>query len=352
MDRGQDVTLLNAFEYAPRWFADLYMGAHLAGQGSIPNFYGAAYQQANRRGGLFEPLRQGFDELTFERLIRAVCNERSDSVIVTHHLPLVGLARARAKGQLVCPLTCVVTDYTAHAVWAEPHVDVFAVANARVEQELRAHGVHGRIVQTGIPVKPEFEQVKLLSSESMPHVSASARIDNASDRGAEMRVLITIGGFSVGPLGAILRSFAGIKDVHMTVVCGRNQNAEAMARRVTEQHGLNAEIIGFESNMAARMRDAHLVIGKAGGLTVSEAMTAARPMVLVGTVPGNETANEVLVRESGAGVAAKAREVGRIASDLRSLLLTMSHNARASVTLGAAGSVLDNAKNLAMRAAV
>ena len=53
------------------------------------------------------------------------------------------------------------------------------------------------------------------------------------------------------------------------------------------------------------MARSHLVIGKAGGLTVTESLTAARPLVIVGAVPGNEQMNETWVTMSGAGVSAK-----------------------------------------------
>ncbi len=40
-------------------------------------------------------------------------------------------------------------------------------------------------------------------------------------RGEALRVLVTSGGFGVGPIGDIVRSFAGIDGVELTVVCGR-----------------------------------------------------------------------------------------------------------------------------------
>ena len=51
---------------------------------------------------------------------------------------------------------------------------------------------------------------------------------------------------------------------------------QAVARR----YGVCADVLGFERDMPARVAAAHVVVGKAGGLTVSEALTAGRPMVL------------------------------------------------------------------------
>jgi processive 1,2-diacylglycerol beta-glucosyltransferase len=95
--------------------------------------------------------------------------------------------------------------------------------------------------------------------------------------------------------------------------------------------------------MPARVAEAHVVVGKAGGLTVSETLTAGRPMIIVGAVPGNETINADLVVRAGAGVVARPRDVGTIAARMRQVLAIapMGRKARALVLPRAAERVLD-----------
>src|SRR5205807_5836265 len=170
-------------------------------------------------------------------------------------------------------------DYTAHAVWAERGVDAFCTASALPTWELSMHGVsRERIVRTGIPVRPAFERI------------ARVRDPLPSE---PLRVLVTSGGFGVGPLREIVRSCAAIPNVALTVICGASD--ELRARVAADLAGTNANVIGFERDMPARVADAHVVVGKAGGLTVSETLTAGRPMIIVGAVPGNEQQNETFV---------------------------------------------------------
>jgi UDP-N-acetylglucosamine:LPS N-acetylglucosamine transferase len=114
---------------------------------------------------------------------------------------------------------------------------------------------------------------------------------------------------------------------------------------------VTARVVGFEKNMAGRLAEAHVVVGKAGGLTVSEAMTAGRPMVMVGTVPGNELSNERLVVDARAGQAARADQVGPLVDALRAagVLAAMGARARELVLPGAADRVLDVTAELAVR---
>jgi UDP-N-acetylglucosamine:LPS N-acetylglucosamine transferase len=95
--------------------------------------------------------------------------------------------------------------------------------------------------------------------------------------------------------------------------------------------------------MPARVAEAHVVVGKAGGLTVSETLTAGRPLVLAGVVPGNESVNARLVARFDAGCVARPADVGTLVAAMRAhrLFEPMGRNARAMVVHQAADRVLD-----------
>jgi processive 1,2-diacylglycerol beta-glucosyltransferase len=332
--RGMRVELVNTFDHAPRFVGDAYLAAHLAGQNAAPEIYGHLYENANRRDGVFEPLRLEIDNLLFGDLLHHVRALAPRAVIATHHLPLVVLGRARTKGLLDAPLTGVVTDYTSHACWAEEGVDQWVVPCPEAATELAAHGARQeRIAITGIPVRRAFERIPAPKAAS-----------------PRLRVLVTSGGFGAAPMTRIVRSFRDVVNVDLTVVCGaKASKLEARVARAAREAGVSANVIGFESNMAARMAEAHIVVGKAGGLTVTETMTAGRPMVIASAVPGNEKLNEARVVNAGAGVAAAPEDVGLVIESLRSrsgLLDLMGRRARALVPCCAASRVLDCAFSL------
>ncbi len=332
--RGLTVCVLDAFEHAPRWAGEAYLAAHLAGQNAAPEIYGRMYESANRRDGVLEPLRLEIDNLVFGALAERVRELAPRAIIATHHLPLVVLGRARRERTLDAPVIGVVTDYTSHACWAEHGVDVWAVPCREAALELEAHGApSGRIVLAGIPVRAAFEHIAPLPI---------ARDD-------VLRVLVTSGGFGAAPITKIVRSFRGIPRVALTVVCGAAHRLEARVARAAREAGVDATVIGFERDMPARMAEAHVVVGKAGGLTVTETLTAGRPMIIAAAVPGNEKANEERVVRAGAGVAALPREVGRAVDALRlqGLLEVMGRRARANVPRGAAGRIVEIAHFLA-----
>jgi len=332
---GRSVELIDLFDLAPRFVGDAYKAAHLTGQRALPALYGDAYFASNRRDGPLEPVRRGADHVLFAALRRRMRALAPRAVVATHHLPLVVLGRARRRGQLAAPLVGVVTDYTAHAYWAEKGVDAWCVGCPLARHELILHGARpDRIVLTGIPVKHAF-------------ASAPAVRDPAP--GEALRVLVTSGSIGVGPMRAIVRSFEGVPDVELAVVCGAAKGLVQRAWADAAAAKLSATIVGFEKDMAARVTAAHLVVGKAGGLTVSEALAAGRPMVLVGTVPGNELFNERLVLDAGAGVTAPPGGVGAACDALRRLgaVATMGGQARKLVPHHAGDRIVALASSLA-----
>ncbi len=334
---GQSAEALDLFEFAPRVVGDTYLAAHLNWTGMAPDLYGRAYHGSNRRGGAWEPVRLKFDQLLFGPLLDRIAQLQPRAVVGTHHLPLVVLGRARRKGLLDAPLTAVVTDYASHAVWAERGVDAFCVPSAAAGEDLVRHGVDaGRVYITGIPVRAAFERIAPLS---------------APQHGAQLRVLVTSGGFGVGPTREIVRSLAGAAGVAVTVVCGAAAQLRDQVARDAQALGAAVRAIGYERDMPARVREAHVVVGKAGGLTVSETLTAGRPMVVVGAVPGNEKLNEAFVVGSGAGVVASPGDVGGavVALWASGALAHMGAMGRAAIVRNAAVRVLGVTASLAGR---
>jgi processive 1,2-diacylglycerol beta-glucosyltransferase len=160
-------------------------------------------------------------------------------------------------------------------------------------------------------------------------------------RGAPLRVLVTSGGFGVGPVARVLESFARGANVALPVVCGDNPRLVRRAKQVTERLGIDAQVVGFERQMPARVAEADVVVTKPGGLTVSECLAAGRPLVLVGAVPGQESLNEAWITEQGAGVSCSPGKVGETIARLRGAsLLRMAESARALGTPTAAARVV------------
>jgi processive 1,2-diacylglycerol beta-glucosyltransferase len=332
--RGVEAELVDALELTPAWFARAYVGAHLRSTEHTPALYGHGFAALNQRHAVVDGVRGAFDRAVGAKLLRYAAGERPLAIVATHFFPLEILGHARRSGTLGSPVVGVVTDYAAHAFWAEPGVDRFCTPAGRAARDLVRHGVSPDcVVATGIPVRPAFGKIAPLAHPAP---------------GAPLQVLVTSGGFGVGPMAEIIRSFSRVEGVRLTIVCGANPARVAEAQRMATEAGVSAEVVGFEPDMVRRMAAAHVIVGKPGGLTVSESLAAGRPMVLVGACPGQETMNQTWLVEQGAAVACGADAAGGTVASLRArgVLASLAAEARALAAPRAARRVVDVALRL------
>jgi processive 1,2-diacylglycerol beta-glucosyltransferase len=61
-------------------------------------------------------------------------------------------------------------------------------------------------------------------------------------------------------------------------------------------------VFGYTSDMHKMMRAADVLVGKAGGLTVSEALAVGLPLIIYNPVPGQELYNVDFLVNFGAGM--------------------------------------------------
>jgi len=251
----------------------------------------------NRAAG---PARLAFDRLSLRSLVRVVEHEAPDAVVCTHFLPVEALSPRRGQGRLRVPLYCVITDFTAHPLWAYPHVDRYFVASDAVAEELQGHGVpRERIEVTGIPVDPRF-------AERIGHAAACARFGLDPARPV---VLVMGGGSGVGPMADLARRLAELAaQPQVMVVCGTNARLRREVESLPEARAGRVHALGFSLEVDALLEAADVVVSKAGGLTCSEALVKGTPLVVFRPTPGQEVRNAQFLEAGGAAVHASTAE--------------------------------------------
>ena len=104
----------------------------------------------------------------------------------------------------------------------------------------------------------------------------------------------------------------------------RPESAEA-ARATYAEAGVGAEVAPFFRDMAGRLGQAHLVIGRAGASTVSELAVAGRPSILIPlaiAADDHQSANARLLSDPGAAVVLQEETLTaeRLADTIRAIL--------------------------------
>ena len=314
---GCQVEHIDAIHYVSKLFQRIYDNAYIAMVRNAPELMGVLYERTD------QPWRHPRRRLALDRLntgpmIRLLKRVQPDLCVATHFLPAEIIAWLIAKKKLRARNAIVVTDYDVHAMWLCRTVNRYYVAIEEAAEYLARIGVPREIVRvTGIPVDPRF---------AVPLDRAGARRKRGLAQEATV-ILVSAGGYGVGPVELLVKDLLAMKRPWQIVaIAGKaekvHKRLEEIARGAGALPGGGARLhaVGFTTEMDEYMAAADLLVGKAGGLTTSEALARGLPMALIEPIPGQEARNADHLLEAGAAIRcnnlpAAAWKIARLLND-------------------------------------
>jgi processive 1,2-diacylglycerol beta-glucosyltransferase len=323
---------IDALDYVSKLFQKIYEDAYIAMVRRAPSLMGLLYDRTDRP---WRHLRRRLvlDRLNTRPMISLLQRVQPELCVATHFLPAEIIAWLKAKRKIQARHAIVVTDFDVHAMWLCRTVDRYCVALEEGAEYLARIGVPREILRvTGIPIDPVFAQPKDRVEIRRKHGLSPERTT----------VLVSAGGYGVGPMERLVMDLLALdRPWQIVAVAGKAEKVRArlseLARRGAETRDRpRLHVVGFTTDMDEWMAAADLLMGKAGGLTVSEALARGLPMALVEPIPGQEERNADHLLEYGAAIRcnnlpAAAWKIARLVDDaprlarMRAAALAMAH---------------------------
>ncbi len=253
---------------------------------------------------LVKPLRRAWNLMMARGFIRWLKQQAPDVVVTTHFLPADVCGAGKRAGWLKAPLVVVVTDYHPHQFWMTREAEATVVATDATAAECRQRGLPAsRVHVVGIPIARGFDAVM-----DRREVERTLRLD-----ATRKTILVTSGGNTVGPFEPVVDALCRLEGalpgrLQLVVVCGENAAAAERLTRKTQACRMPVRVFGFVDTMPEFMGASDLVVAKAGGLTVTEALARGLPLILYHAIPGQELFNARYLVEHGAALIARGPE--------------------------------------------
>lgn len=302
---------LDILDFAAKAYKKTYAGGYLKLVDKAPALWGALYRATDqvKQHRAIDRFAQFFDKLEFAGFRKALRQFAPDHVIATHFLPCQVLAPYRKKGRDTFPLSLVLTDFDAHALWVQPTADRFFVASEELRWVLAGRGIDAaRIAVSGIPIMAAFA-----------HQHDRAALQQRMNLDPTVpTVLVTAGGAGVGAFEATVQSVLECGPVQVLAIAGRNAKAKRALEQLAAPTGSALHVFGFVERIAEPMAVADVAVAKSGGLTTSECLAMGLPMLIHDPIPGQEERNADHVLETGAGL--KAHGLASLRFKLNGLL--------------------------------
>jgi processive 1,2-diacylglycerol beta-glucosyltransferase len=300
-----DVRVIDPCAEGSPWLNKVLRGAYRFVTTYLPGTWNRIYQGVEKRDfnkqelPLMGPV---------ERAFSGQVDEFDPDVIVSTY-PLYPYFAARHIGEegRRRPLVTIVTDsIEINAAWRRAPTDYWLVTDQETRRGLIEKDLPGeQIIESGFPVDPVLATLTPLPADT------PAR---------PFRILF----FPTAKRPAVRRTAEALLEhdgwpTELTMVLGRNlRRLYKQARELSKAYPGRVQIKGWSRRVPQLLCNHHLVVGKAGGATVHEALAAQCPMLIHHLVPGQEEGNLELLRRIGGGDLADTDQ--SLAAALRDLL--------------------------------
>jgi UDP-N-acetylglucosamine--N-acetylmuramyl-(pentapeptide) pyrophosphoryl-undecaprenol N-acetylglucosamine transferase len=198
---------------------------------------------------------------------------------------------------------------------------------------------------TGVPVRDELFAIP----EGLPESAEPRLLVLGGSQGAQQ-----INRLLPAAVAALPAELARLQVVHQ---CGERNLEATRAAWAAVGTPARVEVVPFIADVPAAMAAAHLVLSRAGAITLAELCAAGRPSLLVplAIAAGHQETNAAALERAGAARVLRAGEVDveRLTGELASLLAdrerlaAMAHAARSLARPGAADAIVDRLAEVA-----
>jgi 1,2-diacylglycerol 3-beta-galactosyltransferase len=235
---------------------------------------------------------QALTVLLFEVMRDIIRSYRPNVILSTYPMYQSPLRSVMTISRKNIPLLVTVTDLaTVHRIWFSNSVDLCMVPTWIVHDLALNYGMLPEQLQvTGIPVNPDVVREKRSPRE----------IRQALGWDPDLTTVVAVGSRRVDRLidtMNVMNHFGA--PLQLVMIAGRDEDLYKDLNEI-EWH-VPTKIYNYVHNVPTLMKAADIVVCKAGGLVVTEALACGKPMLLIDAIPGQEVGNADYVTQNGAG---------------------------------------------------
>jgi 1,2-diacylglycerol 3-beta-galactosyltransferase len=228
----------------------------------------------------------------FEVINEMIEQYQPDIIINTYPLYQAPFVAVKSLQRLNIPMITIVTDLaTVHQIWFNDKVDRLVVPTEIVRDDAIEAGVNpDNISVIGIPVNPRIFRLNETKQELRKRLGWNP----------DLTTILAVGSKRVEHFKENLDilNHSGFQ-FQLIVVTGKDQKLYEELKEVEWHH--ETHLYEFVDQMPEFMHASDLLITKAGGLIVTEALASGLPMIIIDVIPGQESGNAKFVQDVNAG---------------------------------------------------
>jgi processive 1,2-diacylglycerol beta-glucosyltransferase len=228
------------------------------------------------------------------KFIQKINEFKPDFIISTHYLAQIIIPK-----DFPAPIDTVITDYHPHKTWLSPKIRYTFVATEEIKNNLAKFKIEA--VASGIPIHLEF-----LKEKNIDELKTKLGVQN----NWPVVLLLSRSHEKIKSADIISEIFSNYSDKKINLIVIGSKNKKLPQK--------NLIIIDRTDNIDDWMRIADIIVTKAGGLTITEAMYLQKPIIIINPIPGQEDYNTAYLEQNHYGI--KAHSAKDVAYKIQNIL--------------------------------
>lgn len=257
------------------------------------NAYFRHYLKADPKNWKKAPIFSGVGNV-FGKLLQLVYEYQPDAIYSTHYLPAALVSVLKQNYFIPAKSFAFVFDFTVCPFWeCATKNDYILVPNASFVPKLEQKGYQkSQILPLGLTVREDFS-VELNKSKVLKSMGLEENVFTI--------MVMYGGGFWRGNYEIVKNIIKNIKHkIQIIVVNGKDKKSFARIEKLKLPENIKLVNIGYSNNVDVQMSAADVMVGKAGGVSVSETLNKRLPLICCGKLPQQEKNNIEMLKQEGA----------------------------------------------------
>lgn len=295
-DRNLKVSVADIYEIiSPRLNSEIYKGYEFLVK-KMHEVYNYFYYKRSSMNQLV--VDQFIYNLYLSRISKYIEKEQPSLIVSTFPICSGFVSMYKKKNKSSIPLITCITDVVDNCEWIYTNTARYLVATDKIKDKYIKRGIKEEIIKTtGIPVRKDFFNTN--------QERKIARRFNIRDN--DFVILMMGGGIGLLPedeeFYLWMDNLEGVKTIVLT---GNNRS---LYKRLTEKIEIKSIIaLGITDKVPELMSISNILVTKAGGVSIFEAINSNLPLIAYKPILGQEIENGKFILESGIGEIAQNLE--------------------------------------------
>ncbi len=278
-----------------------------------PMIWNALYQMADIKTKRSFSNTMGIKLINNKKLRKLISDFNPNLTIAPHFFGGCLISKYNKLGLTNSKIITVITDYESHENWLQnsSNEDYLVVANEEDKKIFIKNRVDRKKVKVlGIPIYPKLPE----------YVNKEKMLKDFKLKKDKLTCLFFAGGGNGGTLTMpyLKKLLKEDTNINVIFISGRNEKVKEQANKYKKRYDfLNMTVLGFCNNIPELLTICDFVITKPGGIQTTECAYFKKPMLLLCSSGGQESANATYFTKKGfAKKVRNPRHFGRLMNSI------------------------------------